>query len=130
MNLQDYQVLVRRLAEKFIQSRTHAGIEGRRELLDAARNNPSLLQFHGYMVSVFAAYYTPGHCASIIAASNSQDCDPSVWNTLRPREAIFAMAFELLKEDVWKETMFVLQGLPDAKNLESSDQQLTMFDAA
>ena len=132
MNPQDYQVVVRKIAEKFIQSRIRHDRDEKEEreiLLNKIRNNPSEVQFHGYMVSAFHAYHTAEQCAVIAVASESQDIDPQSWKNLSPREAVFTMAFELLKTDVWKSVLALLdEDKPQAgESTDKAGEQLTMF---
>lgn len=130
MSPNDYTVIIRKLAEKFITSRSGDEPGSRDALLANLKNNPSAAQFHGFVVSMFASYYTPPLCASIIAASPSQNIDRASWADLQPREALFAMAFEMFKKDVWNEILFVLeQKAEDISDLDSGEQ-LTMFGAA
>lgn len=130
MTPQDYHVIVRKLASQFINSRANDTIESRKELLERLQHNPSAAQFNGFVVSSFALFFTPEQCASIIAASNSQSIDPELWKGMTPREALYAMAFELLKADIWNEVFSILQVSQPASLLNDGDTQLQMFEAA
>ena len=127
MNMQDYQVTVHKISEDFISSRIDSdnNTEDKyKNLLEQILNNPSHTQFHGYMVSVFHKYHTAEYCATIIVSSGSQNISSNKWKDLPPREGLFAMAFELLKADVWKNTLSILKSY---KN--DTDEQLTIFES-
>ncbi len=127
MNMRDYKVTVHKIAEDFIGSRIDSdkNLKNRyKNLLDQILNNPSQTQFHGYMVSIFHKYHTAEYCATIIVSSESQDISSKKWRDLPPRESIFAMAFELIKSDVWKEILSILRNY---KN--DTDEQLTIFES-
>lgn len=129
MNPQDYQITVRKLADQFVRVRTNGDVEKRKILLDQMRTSPAQTQFHGYVVSSFHAYHTPEQCAWIIASSESQNIDRQLWEGLAPREALFAMAFEMLKNDVWHLVLQLLEARPGEGEMEEAGEQLTIFEA-
>lgn len=129
MNPQDYQVTVRKLADNFVRVRTNGDAEKRMLLLEQMRNTPAETQFHGYLVSSFHAYHTPQQCAWIIVSSESQNVDRQSWEGLPPRETLFAMAFEMLKSDVWQMVLDLLLARPGEGEMEEAGEQLTIFEA-
>jgi len=128
MNPQDYQITVRKLADNFVRVRTDGDADKRLILLEQMRSSPAGTQFHGYIVSSFHAYHTPEQCAWIIVSSEAQSIDRQSWEGLAPREALFAMAFEMLKNDVWQMVLQLLEAKPGEGDMEEAGEQLTIFE--
>ena len=119
---------VKKIAEKFIQIRTQGKAAECIPLKEKIHHSPAEIGFHGYIVSIFHAYQTPEQCAYILVDSDSQDIDKAAWQDLPPREALFAMAFELLKNDVWQEILSMLEEKsPPQSSLKGTAEQLEMF---
>ncbi len=130
MTPQDYQITVRKVADNFVRTRAGEDPGHRKALLERMRSSPAETQFHGYIVSSFHAYHTPEQCAWIVSSSESQDIGREAWEGMSPREALFAMAFELLKTDVWKMVLQLLEDKPGQDDeLEDNGEQLTIFEA-